>query len=47
MNVMMVRFPVTPSMYVRDRKIKIKTFSAGSSVNPSRIKVAMVVFHHR
>ena len=46
MNVMMVRFPVTLSMYMGDRKIKIKTFSAGSSVNPSRIKIAMVVFHH-
>ena len=46
MNVMMVRFPVTFSMYERDRKIKIRTFSGGSSVNPSRIKVAMVVFHH-
>ena len=43
---MMVRFPVIFSMYVRNRKKKIKTFSAGSSVNPSRIKVATVVFHH-
>lgn len=33
-RVIIVRFPVILSIYVKNRNRKIKTFSSGSSVNP-------------
>lgn len=36
-RVIIVRFPVILSIYVKNRNIKIKTFSFGSSVNPRRM----------
>jgi len=44
-SVMMVKFPVMLSIYVRNRKKKITTWSSGSSVRPRRMKyVTEVLF---
>lgn len=41
---MIVRFPVILSIQLRNRKMKIRVFSCGSSVSPSRMNVVMVWF---
>ena len=48
MNVrmIMVRFPVTLIIYVRNKKTKIRTSSCGSSVNPNKMNVVMTVISH-
>jgi len=45
MNVrmIMVRFPVTLIIYVRNKKTKIRISSCGSSVNPNKMNVVMTV----
>lgn len=43
-SVMMVRFPVTLSMYVRKRSTKMTTCSCRSSVNPRRMNTVTTVW---
>ena len=46
MNVrmIMVRFPVTLIIYVRNKKTKIRISSCGSSVSPNKMNVVMTVW---